>query len=158
VTITQTGIIKTNATIPLKSDFGVNIRDESNNDGFSLYQMSGATTDSTAVTASRPDSTYPAIASDTAKHFTVKALARCSAGANSGAIADFRIEFSVKNVSGTSSLVGVVENHTINNEVPGDYAVTATVDDTTDKVWILLTGASGDTVAWKLMVEEITVP
>ena len=87
-------------------------------------------------------------------YFTVKILGISSTGAK---IAKYYREAIVKNVAGTSSLVGTV--NTIGTDYEDDPLtdVSITVNDATDRVEITVTGLAAETWRWTAVVDGVEI-
>lgn len=89
---------------------------------------------------------YITLASGDFTSFEARLTLKATAGTNASKGAVYVFKGLLKNVGGTSSLVGTVQKETIAEEVEGwDGAVTA--DDTNDRIVMKHTGDSGSTVA-----------
>lgn len=127
-------------------------------EGARRYCVNVTTTNGTQTEIPIDGSTFlPALASGDVWGGTSYLTAKCTVGTDANKMAVFKIDYAIRNIGGTTTLVNVVVTTIANESTSGAWAVTAVADDTNDRLAIKVTGAASTTIKWAGWVEATKV-
>lgn len=114
--------------------------------------LSVQTTDDTETELVGPSTTYYDIASGTTHAVEILVVGEKSDGSEA---AMWKVLVGIKNVAGTTSLVGSDVTTTISN-TPG-WTLSVSADDTNDRLAVKVTGVAATTIDWKAKITSVQV-
>ncbi len=117
-----------------------------------MAELSVQTTNDTETELVGPGTTYYTIASGTTHAVEILVVGEKSDGSEA---AMWKVLVGIKNVAGTTSLVGSDTTTTISN-TPG-WTLAVSADDTNDRLAVKVTGAAATTINWKAKITAVQV-